>query len=867
MKITEATKEELFKLLDTSEAGLAEEESKRRLSHFGFNEIKEARRSPLILKFLNQFTHFLAIILWLAAALAFISDWIHPGEGMRHLGFAIIGVIVINAIFAFVQEYRAEKAIEKLKLMLPFYVKVIRDGAEKQILARELVPGDLIILSEGDKVPADARVIESNSLTVNNAPLTGESVPVVLTHESESGDLIESKNIAFAGATVVSGNGKAVVFATGMSTEFGRIAHLTQTVHIQPTPLQREIARTSRFIALVATLIGLIFFIIGHTIGRSFWENFIFAIGVIVALVPEGMLPTVTLSLALGSQRMLKRNALVKKLTSVEALGSITVICTDKTGTITQNKMEVKRLWMLNQNPETLKMLLKIAYLCNNAKFVEDQYRGDPTEVALLKYARGNMGDLISERVSEIPFDFERKRMTTVNVIDGRQLSLTKGAVETVLPLCKYALINGKKVELNEEIKEKINHAYHSLMDEGLRVLCFAYSEDEPEKDMLFVGLIGLEDPPRPEVKEAIRKCHEAGVRIILITGDASRTALAIAKEIGLVKDAPVIIEAEEFHKMTDSELREKLKEKEILFTRMTPKDKLRIVTLLQESGEIVAVTGDGVNDAPALKKADIGVAMGSGTDVAKESAELILLNDNFATIVNAIEEGRAIYENIRKFISYFLTSNVAELVPYIAYAIFRIPLPLTIMQILAIDLGTDILPGLALGAEKPTKEVMKQPPRSHKERLLNLKLLLRVFLILGPIEAAAGLFGYFYVLKTGEWQWGQALASNNILYMQATTACLTGIVLTQIANGFVSRSFRESVFSLGLFSNKLLLAGILVEIILQIFIVYHPVGNNIFSTYPIPLNVWLVLIPFALLLFAIEEVRKKFFNFRLKLL
>lgn len=862
MKITEATKEELFKLLDTSEAGLAEEESKRRLSHFGFNEIKEARRSPLILKFLNQFTHFLAIILWLAAALAFISDWIHPGEGMRHLGFAIIGVIVINAIFAFVQEYRAEKAIEKLKLMLPFYVKVIRDGAEKQILARELVPGDLIILSEGDKVPADARVIESNSLTVNNAPLTGESVPVVLTHESESGDLIPSKNIAFAGSTVVSGNGKAVVFATGMSTEFGRIAHLTQTVHIQPTPLQREIARTSRFIALVATLIGLTFFIIGHTIGRSFWENFIFAIGVIVALVPEGMLPTVTLSLALGSQRMLKRNALVKKLTSVEALGSITVICTDKTGTITQNKMEVKRLWMLNQNPETLKMLLKIAYLCNNAKFVEGQYRGDPTEVALLKYARENIGDLVSERVSEIPFDFERKRMTTVNIIDGRQLSLTKGAVETVLPLCRYALINGEKVEINEEIKEKINHAYHSLMDEGLRVLCFAYSEDEPEKDMLFVGLIGLEDPPRPEVKEAIRKCHEAGVRIILITGDASRTALAIAKEIGLVKDAPVIIEAEEFHKMTDSELREKLKEKEILFTRMTPKDKLRIVTLLQESGEIVAVTGDGVNDAPALKKADIGVAMGSGTDVAKESAELILLNDNFATIVNAIEEGRAIYENIRKFISYFLTSNVAELVPYIAYAIFRIPLPLTIMQILAIDLGTDILPGLALGAEKPTKEVMKQPPRSHKERLLTLKLLLRVFLILGPIEAAAGLFGYFYVLKTGEWQWGQALASNNILYMQATTACLTGIVLTQIANGFVSRSFRESVFSLGLFSNKLLLAGILVEIILQIFIVYHPVGNNIFSTYPIPLNVWLVLIPFALLLFSVEEVRK-IFKFR----
>lgn len=434
------------------------------------------------------------------------------------------------------------------------------------------------------------------------------------------------------------------------------------------------------------------------------------------------MPPTVTLSLALGSQRMLKRDALVKKLTSVEALGSITVICTDKTGTITQNKMEVRKLWMIEQNPETLKMLMKIAYLCNNAKYVEGQYRGDPTEIALLKYARENMGDLISERVSEIPFDFEKKRMTTVNIIDGRRLSLTKGATETFLPLCRYALINGEKIELNNEIREKINNAYHSLMDEGLRVLCFAYSEEEPEKDMLFVGLIGLEDPPRPEVKEAIRKCHEAGIRIILITGDASRTALAISKAIGLVRENPVIIEAEEFHKMTDSELKEKLKEREILFTRMTPKDKLRIVTLLQEAGEIVAVTGDGVNDAPALKKADIGVAMGSGTDVAKESGEIILLDDNFATIVNAIEEGRTVYENIRKFISYFFTSNIAELVPYIAYALFRIPLPLTIMQTLSVDLGTDILPGLALGAEKPTKEIIKQPPRSHKRKAIKSK-------------------------------------------------------------------------------------------------------------------------------------------------
>lgn len=858
MKINEAPLEEVFKLLGTSEIGLTEDEAKRRLSHFGYNEIKKTANTSLFIKFLNQFTHFLAIVLWLAAILAFLSDYLHPEEEMRPLGFAIIGVIFLNAVFAFIQEYKAERAIEKLKLLLPFYVKVIRDGVEKQIYAKELVPGDLIILAEGDKVPADARIIESNLLTVNNAPLTGESVPIVLNNFPERGDLLQSKNIAFAGTTVLSGYGKALVFATGMATEFGRIAHLTESVHIEPTPLQKEITRTSKFIALFATIIGFIFFIIGHfIIGKSFWENFIFAIGVIVALVPEGMLPTVTLALALASQRMSKRKALIKKLTSVEALGSITVICTDKTGTITQNKMEVKKIWMLEENPDSLKMLLTIAYLCNNAKMIGNRYTGDPTEIALLKYARESLGQISFKRVSEIPFDFERKRMTTINIINGTQLFLTKGAVETLLPLCEYVLIKDLKVKLTEEIQERIKSAYYGLMDEGLRVLGFAYSEKEPEKEMIFVGLIGLEDPPRPEVKEAIQKCRAAGIKIFLITGDASRTALAIAKEIELVRGNPLIIEADEFNKMSDAELREKLKEKEILFTRMAPKDKLRIVKLLQEIKERVAVTGDGVNDAPALKKADIGVAMGSGTEVAKEAADLILLDDNFATIVNAIEEGRAIYENIRKFISYFFTSNVAELIPYILYAIFRIPLPLTIMQILSIDLGTDILPALALGTEKPTKEIMKMPPRGLEEKLLNLKLLSRVILIVGPIEAIAGLFGYFYILKTGGWHWAEPLSPNSILYMQATTACLTGIVLAQVSNGLASRSFREHILNIGFFSNKFLIIAILFEILLQIFIVYHPWGNKIFSTYPIPFKVWLVLTPFAILLFLVEEIRK----------
>ncbi|VAX34013.1 Cation-transporting ATPase, partial [hydrothermal vent metagenome] len=590
----------------------------------------------------------------------------------------------------------------------------------------------------------------------------------------------------------------------------------------------------------------------------------------------EGLLPTVTLSLAMGSQRMARKKALIKTLTSVETLGSVTVICTDKTGTLTQNVMEAKNFWSDGEihGMEYLKnsaLLAVIAGLCNNARFIDGQYSGDPTEVALLKAVRENVGDLEGERIFEIPFDSERKRMTTVNIIEGKKLALTKGALESVLPLCSHMLMNGKEVKMDERLREMAMDAYRSLTGMGLRVLSFAYRElkdrgtstvnpDEMENGLVFAGLVGIEDPPRPEVPEAIRRCREAGIKVIMITGDGSRTAVAIAREIGLVKGEPVVIEGHEFERMGERELRERLSGKEVIFARMTPKYKMRVVSVLKEEGERVAVTGDGVNDAPALKKADIGIAMGvAGTDVAKESADMILLDDNFATIVNAIEEGRAVYENIKKFISYIFSSNIPEIVPYLAYVLFRIPLPLTIMQILAVDLGTDMLPALALGAEKPTRELMKQPPRSPKERLLNLRLLSRAYLFLGPIEAAAAMFGFFYVLNSGGWRWGEMLAADNHLYMQATTVCLTAIVVTQVANVFACRSFRESVFSIGFFSNRLIFAGIAFELLFQLFIVYHPLGNRIFSTRPIPLKMWLVLIPFAVMLFAAEELRKYF--------
>ncbi len=885
MRIQSLSKAEVLKALVTSEKGLSDEDARRRLNEYGLNEIKEVRKKPLYLKLVSQFIHFLAIVLWIAAALCFLSEYLHPGEGMLSLGIAIIGVIIINAIFTFIQEYRAERAVEALKKMLPFYVKVLRDRSEKEVHAREVVPGDIIQLSEGDKIPADSRLIDASELKVNNGPLTGESEPVARDPQAFDGELIESPNILYAGTTVISGSGKAVVFATGMTTEFGRIAHLTSAVEAGMSPLQKEIIKATRLVATIASVIGLSFFILGFLIGRNFWENFIFAIGITVALIPEGMLPTMTLSLAMGSQRMAKRKALIKTLTSVETLGAVTVICTDKTGTLTQNKMAATKIWFNNRTFDIAELsndkayeLLRIAFLCNNARFIDGQYRGEPTEVALLRVARETLGDIDSVRIKEFPFDSERKRMTTVNRIEGETIAFTKGATEGILPLCSSLLLNREKVPVDEDLRRKIIDASHAMMDMGLRVLSFAFKEiksvdemntagsSDIEDDMVFAGLIGLEDPPRPEVPEAIRKCSEAGIKVVMITGDGSRTARSIAKEIGLVKGVPLVIEGHEFNRMSDAELREKLWEKEIIFARMTPKHKMRVVSILKDEGEIVAVTGDGVNDAPALKKADIGIAMGiSGTDVAKEASDMILLDDNFATIINAVEEGRAVYENIKKFITYIFASNIPEAVPYLAYILFKIPLPLTIIQILAVDLGTDMLPALALGAEKPTPGVMKKPPRKLKERLLDFPLVVRSYLFLGMIEAAACMFGFFYVLYQGGWIWGTIIPSGNILYLQATTACLTAIIISQVGNVFACRSSKESVFSIGIFSNRLIFYGIMAEILLHLFIVYHPIGNRIFGTAPIGMDIWLVLIPFSIILLAAEEVRKFYMRMREK--
>ena len=863
MKVQSLSHDEVFSTLLSSPQGITAEEAVSRRGEYGPNEINEVHGRPIILRLAAQFTHFLALLLWFAAALCFLSEYLHPGEGLLRLGIAILAVIFINAIFTFIQEYRTEKAIEELRKLLPFKVAVIRGGVELECDAAEIVPGDLVLLREGDKVPADGRVVESSRLTVNNAPLTGESDSRMLTDAPCDTELIDSKNLVFAGTLVVSGSGKVVVYATSMATEFGKIAQITGKVVEEESPLHIEITRVSRIVAIIAVTCGVCFFLIGSFVGRGFWTNFLFAIGIIIATVPEGLLPTVTLALAMGSKRMARRKALVKNLNAVESLGSIDLICTDKTGTLTQNLMTVTTIW----TPDDHAMACTVARLCSNVTVTPEGIKGDPTETALYKYAVDN-GAVEGERLGETPFNADRKRMATLHRIDGKLFALVKGAGESVVPLCTSLCQAGSAIiPLEGGTTAELLERQRTMATEGLRVIALAFKElkeppqgEIPEEGLTFAGFMGLLDPARPEVPEALNNCRSAGIKVIMITGDAGPTAAAIARSIGLITGDPVIIEGHECVSMPDDKLREELKKENLIFARMSPQNKMHVVSLLIEDGHRVAVTGDGVNDAPALKKAHVGIAMGlSGTSVAREAADIVLLDDNFASIVHAIEEGRAVFENIRSFITYIFASNIAELIPYVGYIVFSIPLPLAVMQMLAIDLGTDMFPALALGAEKPSKYIMQRPPRSKDEHLLTKGVLLRGYLYLGMLEAFAGMSAYFYVMYQGGWSWAQPLAPTSTLYLQATTACLAGVIATQIVNALVCRSPNVSVFTLGLFSNRLILAGIAADVLLAVLIIYTHLGNSLFASAPIGADVWLLLIPFAILLLVTDEARKYF--------
>jgi sodium/potassium-transporting ATPase subunit alpha len=874
--------EQALASLKTSAAGLDAIEATRRLTEFGPNHVEEVARENLLLVFAREFTHFFAIILWIGAALAFFAEQFDPGQGMARLGIAIIGVIIVNGIFSFWQEYKAEQAVAALRQLLPQKAQALRDGVIAELLAADLVPGDIVLLEEGNFVPADCRLVEAFGLRVNTATVTGESLPKARNAEASSEDSpLYAKNVVLAGTSVVSGQARAVVYATGMHTEFGRIAHLTQTAGEASSPLQREIARLSRIVAMLATGMGVALFFVGQAMGLPAWENALFAIGIIVANVPEGLLPTVTLSLAMATQRMAKRNALVRHLPAVEALGSTTTICSDKTGTLTQNLMSVQRLWLgggfldfadlaaaYTNNPRLTddhRELFVNAALCHNLKIVDGKLLGDPMEVALAGMGRqvaGALGD--HQRIDEIPFDTDRKRMSVLCSTPQGHMLYCKGAPETVLAACDFVQFDAGVVPLDPVAKTRLLAAQRQMAEAGLRVLAFAHcvvADGLPneERGMILAGLVGLEDPPRAEVPDAIARCASAGIRIIMVTGDHPHTALAIARQIGLVKgEQPSVITGDQLRSISPAHLQLALDAKEIIFARVAAEQKMLIVQALQKKCEIVAVTGDGVNDAPALKTADIGIAMGiSGTDVAKEAADLILLDDNFASIVAAIEEGRAVFDNIRKFLTYILSSNIPELVPYLAFVLFRIPLPLTIIQILAVDLGTDMLPALALGAEKPEPAVMSRPPRARDERLLSWGVVARAYLFLGVLEAAAAMAVFFFVLQAAGWHYGAMLDRADPLYLQATSACLATIVVMQMMNVILCRHPFRSSLSFGFFGNPYILLGLAAELGVILLILYTDTGNWLFGTAPVGSEVWLLALVGAVLMWLLEETRK----------
>lgn len=869
--------------LNSHPDGLSDDEVERRRQEFGINQVEEVRGVPLWLRFAREFTHFFAIILWIAASLAFLAEVLDPGQGMQSLGVAIVAVILINGLFSFWQEYRAERALEALRGLLPQAIKVLRKGGVRNLEAEWLVPGDVVLLGEGDKVPADIRLIEAFGLRVNSATISGESQPMVRSAEPDQNDTpLTARNLVLAGTVIVSGQGRGVVYAIGMHTEFGKIAHLTQTTGEMTSPLQVEIARLSRLVAMLATVLGLGFFLMGQALGMPFWGNFMFAIGIIVANVPEGLLPTVTLSLAMATQRMARRNALVRHLPAVETLGSTTVICSDKTGTLTQNRMRVILIFAdgqfrspdlsdaENQDAGSLHWLWRIASVCHDvhpgADGGHEELIGDPMEVALLEQARRRIGGGDAcKRVFEIPFDSDRKRMSVVGEDpNGDRTLFCKGAMESLLAISDMILSDGKAIPLDDHARERLLMVQDEMGRSGLRVIALAFralgaGENAREESLTFCGLIGLEDPPRPEVPAAIASCRSAGIKVIMVTGDHPVTAVAIAREIGLFySENPVILRGDSLPRMTRTQLQLALDAPEILFARVTAEQKMLIVQALQRKGDVVAVTGDGVNDAPALKAADIGIAMGvTGTDVAKEAADMILLDDNFASIVSAVEEGRAVFENLRKFLTYILTSNIPELVPYLAFVLFKIPLPLTVIQILAVDLGTDMLPALALGAETPHPGLMQQSPRPRTERLLNWSLVMRAYLWLGVMEAAVSLAAFFFVLKGSGWTYGEIPGRDDPYYLQATTACLAAIVLSQVINVFLCRHPRQTAMRLGQKTNPLLFWGIALELGLILGIVYTPWGQEAFGTAALAPQVWLYVIPLVLGMGLAEETRK----------
>ena len=882
----------VFAEVKSSEKGLANGEIARRLADFGPNQIAQKEKKDYRIEYLKEYISFFPILLEVAGLLALVAHYFQPDEGNDILAYAVFAAVVINATFTFWQKFKADKAMEALLKLVKSEAVVLRNGEPVTIDARDVVPGDVLILNEGDKVAADAILFEANDLYLNLSVLNGESTPSL--RKLDSGDArreLDAKNMVFAGAAISNGNGLAVVVATGEATEFGKIARMTADVDKVDTPIEKEIKHMTKILTLLALAAGVVFFLLGWFSDRGLLISAIFALSLIVANVPEGLLPTITLSLSLASQRMARRQALIKNLNSVETLGSATVICTDKTGTLTQNEMTVQAAWLPNgcgcsvtgngyfeegewqftgepgRSPHesksttmpVLQSMLQLASINTHAQidYANKTSFGDPTEIALIAAAKkANISTDGWEKSKEYAFSSERKMMSTLVKPKGeyQEVLAVKGALEAVLPLCTHWQGDRDLEPMSEEKIAEIKQRNEQMASKAYRVLAIAKKVGDGENDLVFLGLLGLMDPPRNGVAEAVAQCYSAHIRVMMITGDNPTTARAIGEKIGLKIDE--VLTGHDLDNMNDQELKDRLKERHLLFARMASAQKLRIAQLLQENGEVVAMTGDGVNDSPALKQADIGIAMGSGTDVAKESGDMILLDDNFRSIVAAVEEGRTVYFNIKKITTYILSSNVPEIVPYILSFFLKIPMPLSVIQILLIDLGTDQLPGLGLGSEKPEKHIMKRPPVGKDEKILDKEVFKRGYFMNGAFEGMAAMFAFLGFLFLTGWEYGNLDISDEY-HRQAMTMTLLGAITCQMANVFTLRSWEDSIWNLR-GSNKVIWFGVGTEIIFILLILYAPAVQTVFNTATVPPEYLLLLVPFPVLLFLNHEWYKK---------
>ncbi|WP_245954570.1 calcium-translocating P-type ATPase, SERCA-type [Paenibacillus flagellatus] len=882
--------EETARVLNVVPArGLSWEEAKERRSRHGDNELTEKRNVSLIALFLNQFKDFMVLVLMAATLVSGLL-----GEYLDAI--TIVAIIVMNGILGFIQEFRAERSLRALKELSAPSAKVLRDGTLAQIPAKELVPGDVVLIESGDRIPADVRWIETNSLYVEESALTGESVPVGKHTEALGGGdvpLGDQKNVGFMGTMATRGTAKGIVVRTGMDTEMGKIADLIQNTETMETPLQHRLEQLGKVLIAVAIGLTIMVVVAGILHGQPPYAMFLAGVSLAVAAIPEGLPAIVTIALALGVQRMIKRKAIVRKLPSVETLGCASVICSDKTGTLTQNKMTVTHVWLggdvlevtgdgyepsgqilsggqlvdLRQN-QMLRRLLQIGVLCNNAHLHEefpDQKRksskgpvkpvysikGDPTEGALVVLGakagitRHSLEGLY-ERKGELPFDSDRKRMSVLLQHQGGRLLYTKGAPDVVLEKCAYVLWEGKVIPFTPTLKQKVLAANEGMARSALRVLGLAYKELKPtdredtphtlESQLVFVGLAGMIDPPRKEVRDAIVTCRRAGIKTVMITGDHQATAEAIARQLGMLPPNGLSMNGQQLAAISDDELDERV-DQVYVYARVSPEHKLRIVKSLQRKGHVVAMTGDGVNDAPAIKAADIGIAMGiTGTDVTKEASALVLSDDNFASIVSAIEEGRGIYENIRKFIRYLLASNVGEIMTMFLAMMMGLPLPLVPIQILWVNLVTDGLPAMALGVDQAEKDLMQQKPRPAKENIFARRLGWKIVsrgLLIGLCTLAA-----FWLTLQENPDSAEGL-------VKAQTVAFATLVMAQLIHVFDCRSSR-SIFHRNPLQNKYLVLAVLSSVALLLGVLYVESLQPIFKTVPLGVKEWVVTLVFA---------------------